>query len=94
MLFRSDPQIRKLGQHKIIFCIGISNQNQFSLHNNFFINSTTTILDYYNHYKSHLRYLNKSNYDTFNIDFVNIKVWNMDDFKNKHIELPSQDDSI
>ena len=90
----SHPQIQQLGQFKIIFCIAISNQNQFSLHNNFLINPTTTILDYYDHYKSHLRYLNKSNYDTFNINFINIKIWNMDDLKNKHIELPSQDNNI
>ena len=86
-IIKSEPAIKEFSEFKIVFCTAISEYKEFSLHTNFLIEPNTTILDYYNHYKNNLKYLNKKNYNTNNIDIIIIKIWNVDHLRSKNIYI-------
>jgi hypothetical protein len=64
--------------------------NYFMLHNNFLINKNTTLLHFYEDFTPNYNHLSLTNYAINDITIILIKVFNLDDIKNKHIKLNSK----
>jgi DNA polymerase type B, organellar and viral len=85
----SNPKFTEFGNNKIIIVKAIINQNlSYSLHHNILLNNKTTFNEYYGKVKDHINnhYSNLA-YQTDTIPQFEILVWNVDDLRNKHIQI-------
>jgi hypothetical protein len=75
--------------YKVILSTAQTPTTYYSMHDNFLITPSTTIIDFYHHYLENLLDLSRRAYNLDNIEFINMKAWNMDDQRNKHIKFDS-----
>jgi hypothetical protein len=86
------PLFKEFADNKIIMSNAYSlSGSSFALHNNFLINNHVIVLDFFKHYQPNLHYLSTVSYNINNIEFVHIRAWNVDEFKNKHIKITQED---
>lgn len=59
------------------------------LHPNILLTNNTTFIEYYDEIKDHINnnYSNNSTYPSESIPHFEVLVWNVDDFRNKHIKI-------
>lgn len=85
----NNPTFLNFGENKVIITSGIVNGMEISLHKNVFIKNNTSWEDFYACIQEDLdkRYVPGSGYISQPIYTFTVKVWNMDNYKNKHIKL-------
>jgi hypothetical protein len=84
-----NEMFQQFASFKVIISTAQTPASYYSMHDNFLITPNTTILDFYYHYLENLLELTRKSYNLDNIEFINMKVWNMDDQRNKHIKFNS-----
>ena len=90
---KNDDRFINFGYNKIIIITAIFDNFIFNFHHNVVINNDTSFEDYYLKVKdiinSHYDNEEESAFELDNIPTFVILVWNIDNFKNKHIKITS-----
>lgn len=86
----ANDKFLNFGKYKIIIIKAVINQNlSYMLHHNVLLDNNTTFKEYYDKVKDHINnnYSNNSTYPTEEIPYFEILVWNVDEYRNKHIKI-------
>lgn len=87
------PTFLDFGFTKIVIATAFNNTNEFNLHPNILIDNKTSRSEYFELVKEHINVENYSYEDT-SISTISVKVWNVDDLRNRQIKITKQGNSI
>lgn len=86
----SNHKFKEFGKNKIIIVKAVINHNlSYMLHPNILLTNQTTFKEYYEEIKDNINtnYSHNSSYPSEMVPQFEILVWNVDDFRNKHIKI-------